>query len=55
MEKQKVDPISDKRKRMAEQNNDELKQALRECARQVELEKERRRGGPDVKADVGDL
>ena len=54
-EKQNVDPISDKRKSMAEQNNDELKQALRECARQVELEKERRRGGPDVKVDVGDL
>ena len=49
------DSLSDKRKSMAEQNNDELKQALRECARQVELEKERRRGGPDVKADVGDL
>ena len=54
-EKQNVDPISDKRKSMAEQNNDELKQALRECARQVELEKERRRGGSDVKVDVGDL
>ena len=54
-EKLKVDPISDKRKRMAEYNNDELKQALRECARQVELEEERRRVGSDVKVDVGDL
>ncbi len=50
-----VDPVLDKRKVMLGYNNDKLRQALRECTRQVELERERRRGGPDVKVDVGDL
>ena len=52
---QNVDPVSDKRKKMLGYNNDKLRQALRECTRQVELERERRRGGPDVKVDTGGL
>ena len=52
---QNVDPVSDKRKKMLGYNNDKLRQALRECTRQVELERERRRDGPDVKVDTGGL